>query len=823
MIIQSSQQPRYRDLMLRAPLFFLAIFLLYSFFLCLNVYASDFIIVAVELNTEVKTDVFAFLEDNGDFLLKVVDLESMGLQAFNGRRSVIDEEQYVSLRSIQGVEFIFQEATLTLELTVDPQLLPTVIIDMYPLQKKKVYLPEENSLFLNYGLDFEGGTENGGSFRRQSFNIINELGIRRNDVLFFTDTLYRETYGDRGFVRLNTNFTYDRRDKMQRLIIGDSLAFSGDLGSRIQFAGVTLSKFYQIDPYFVEYPFYNFSGVLSLPSEIAIYSNGAKLHTEDLPPGRFDVRNFHNTGGAQDVVVEITDSMGRVQRVASPFYFSNLLLRKGLSEYSYHLGTMRRDYGLDDDRYSHAVFLGRHRYGYTDAFNLGVRTEAGNGLYNLGFDTLYSIKNYGILGFDISCSNDGDGSGWANLIRYEYRNHKFNARFTWVNSSDEYQTFERQELGKNRTSVVRFGVGYSRQKFGSISLDLARAEYLLGSDENSVFITYSKRLNRKISLNSHFRYSNNEESETEIYLSMSYYFKDDHTVTTTLRQGRDSNSQALEARSGLPVGEGGGWWGIIEREDSGSSEYYTFNPGGQWNTSYGTYRGEIDLNSDGESVRLAASGAIVSLEGQYGLTRPVTDSFGVVDVNGIEGVRVYANGQEIGKTNSQGRLFTSELTSFYHNRITIEDEDIPIDYLMPQVEKTLAPPFRSGSCLSFPVVKYQAFTGTLSGVVGGERKPLEFYEGEIFGVNKPVKFFTGSGGEFYFDNDLGSVEEPVFDSGAEGCALLSVPATAGFEPGLYEGQAISEIGDVCHFELQLPATEERYFELGEISCTSASQ
>lgn len=823
MITQPDQQEQNCDFAMLVSSFYLSIFFLCSTFFCLNAHAADFIITAVELNTEAKADVFAFLQEDGDFLLTAVDLMAMGIQRIDAPLIVIDEEEYVSLRSMEGVDFVFQEATLTLELTVEPELLPVSVIDMLPLQKKQVYFPREDSLFFNYGLDFEGGTEYGNSFRRQSFTILNELGIRRKDILFFTDTLYKETPSDNRFARLNTNVTYDQRDKLQRFVVGDTVAFSGDLGSRVQFAGISVSKSYQIDPYFIEYPFYNFSGVLPLPSEVVIYSNGARLHKEDLPPGRFDLKNFHNTGGAQDIVLEITDALGRVQRITSPFYFSNRMLRKGLSEYSYNLGTLRRSYGLEDDRYSHAVFSARHRYGFSDEFNLGFRSEAGNSLFNLGIEALYRIKNYGVVGLDISGSGDDDGSGWASLLRYEYRNRRFNTHFSWTSFSDEYQTFERQEFGANRTSIARFGIGYSGLNFGSVSLGLSQTKYKLGSDESSVLVSYSKRINRRISLSSNVRYTENEEPETEGYLSLSYYFDNDHTATSAIRQGDDRNTQTLEARSNMPVGEGGGWWSLLEREDNGSSDVYTFKPGGQWNTSYGTYRGEVDLNSDYERLHLTAAGSIVSLAGIYGLTRPVTDSFGLVKVNDLEGVRIYANGQEVGKTNAQGNLFTPNLTSFYHNRISIGDEDIPIDYLMPQVEKNISPPYRSGSCLSFPVEKYQAFTAKLTGTIGGETRPLEFYDGEFFGGMRTIKFFTGSGGEFYFDNDPGSVEDLVTDSAEEGCGALGAISTAAFSPGMYGGQAISEAGEICQFELQLPETDERYFELGEIICFPGSE
>ena len=802
---------------------FLSIVLPLSITLSLDVYASEYIIVAAELNTEVKADLFAILQDDGDFLVSVADLGAMGVQRTPARKITVDGDDYVSLRSMDGVEFVFYEETLTLVLTVAPELLPVTTIDMFPRQKQQVYFPKENSMFFNYGLDLEAGTEEGGSFQRQNLSLLNELGIRRNDIFFYTDTLYTENPEERSFVRLNSNFTYDQRDRVRRFIFGDALASSGSLGSRILFGGLSISKTYQIDPYFIEYPFYSYSGQLPLPSEVAIYSNGVRLRKEELPPGRFELQNFHNSGGSQDIVVEVTDALGRVRRIASPFYFSNLMLRKGLSEYSYNLGTIRRDYGLDDSRYSDAVFSAWHKYGYSDDVNFGGRSEAGNGLFNLGIESFYKIREFGIVGLDISGSGGDDGSGWASMFNYEYRNRNFNARFSWTNYSDNYQNLQRQEFENNSKSVVRFGVGYTTHKIGSMALALALTEYQQGSDEHSTLVTYSKRLSRRYSLSCNFRAIESDESREEVYFSLSYYFDNNQTLTSSIQQATDRNSQTIEVRKDIPVGEGLGWWGFLEREDSGSSEIYAFNPGGQWNAPYGSYRGEINLNTESESIRVAASGAIVSLGGEYGLTRPVTDSFGLVSVNNIEGVKIKANGQDIGRTDERGHLFVPSLTSFYNNNVTLEDNDISIEYLMPQVNITVSPPYRSGSCLFFPVQKYQAFTGVLSGSIGGERRPLEFYEGELLSAKGRSKFYTGNGGEFYFDNDPGSMTESDSDVSEGGCAALASAAESVFSPGRYDGQATSEIGDICHFKLNIPETDEQYFDLGEIFCSPVAE
>ena len=63
-------------------------------------------------------------------------------------------------------------------------------------------------------------------------------------------------------------------------------------------------------------------------------------------------------------------------------------------------------------------------------------------------------------------------------------------------------------------------------------------------------------------------------------------------------------------------------------------------------------------------ARLSAAGGIVYVGGRVGFSRPVTDSFGLVRVDRLEGVRVSLNNQEIGRTDASGEVFLPNLGSY---------------------------------------------------------------------------------------------------------------------------------------------------------------
>src|SRR4030066_2363909 len=80
-------------------------------------------ILRVVLNQEEKGEFFVNVTDDGDFLVRIEDLKKMGFSEIRGKISVLEGEEFVSLKSMERVKTVFDEKKLALELTADPHLL----------------------------------------------------------------------------------------------------------------------------------------------------------------------------------------------------------------------------------------------------------------------------------------------------------------------------------------------------------------------------------------------------------------------------------------------------------------------------------------------------------------------------------------------------------------------------------------------------------------------------------------------------------------------------------------------------------------------------
>ncbi len=158
-------------------------------------------------------------------------------------------------------------------------------------------------------------------------------------------------------------------------------------------------------------------------------------------------------------------------------------------------------------------------------------------------------------------------------------------------------------------------------------------------------------------------------------------------------------------------------------------------------------------------------------------TRAIRNSFALVQVPGVDGVHAFSSSQPIGRTNRRGNLLVPDLLPYYGNRLHISDTDIPIDYVVPNVQMTLAPPYRGGAVAAFPVRRVQRTTGTIRLVSSRGDRAAAFGELTVMvGIERFVSPIGGDG-EFYFENLPRGRHRARVTHGEGACALtITVPA-----------------------------------------------
>ncbi|TFG92394.1 MAG: fimbrial biogenesis outer membrane usher protein, partial [Syntrophobacterales bacterium] len=671
---------------------------------------------------------------------------------------------------------------------------------------------------LNYRLDYLTGD----SFGFEGFNFTNELGVRIGDFLLLSNSLFTDNQETSRFIRLSSSLIYDRRPEMQRFILGDFTATSGNLGTDLILGGISFSKVYRINPYFINHPTAGLSGLVPLPSDLEVYLNGSRIRTERLAPGEFELRNITGYGGESNVQVIIRDPFGREQLISNPFYFTDIMLKKGLHEYSYNFGAIREDYGIVGNSYGKLAFTGFHNYGFSDSLTLGLRGEWAGSAFNMGSQASFLIPTAGTVTASLSGSYDGkSNSGVAGLLGWNFQGeNNVSARLFVKGVSRDYATIDRDAARMKTEYEADAGIGYSNQVLGAFNLDFASYRTYERDATRAVTASYSRSLTNNINLSASFRRTLAPTAANECYISLNYYPGRQINLSANYRRAGEASTETLVLQKNLPLGEGVGYNVAVERTDADFYGVTGVSPSVTYNAPHGVYEADyawLDTNNgNSQYSRFSASGAIVYLGNTLGLIRPVSDRFALIKVGEVAGVGVNLNNQMMARTGSSGTAFIPDLGSFNYNQVSVTDKDIPMDYLLSAKMKYISPPFRSGSCVIFDAPKVQAITGTVSAKIGTEIKPLEYDEVSLTVDGKPVTLQTGTGGEFYLDNySLGGTDGP--DIQDMGCSALDKAGASYFKPGNYKA-TVNHEGRSCTFSFEIPRSYEMILELGQITC-----
>jgi outer membrane usher protein len=210
----------------------------------------------------------------------------------------------------------------------------------------------------------------------------------------------------------------------------------------------------------------------------------------------------------------------------------------------------------------------------------------------------------------------------------------------------------------------------------------------------------------------------------------------------------------------------------------------------QYQGPYGRYEANYSRIDGHNETLLNTAGGLAFIGGDFFVTRPVQDSFAVIQVPGIAGVRGYSSNQDVGHTNFQGNLFVPNLLPYYGNRLGISDKDVPLNYTIAATEKLVAPPFRGGAVVSFPIDRVQRITGKVVLEDHGAAVTPAYGQLSVRGKGGQSESPIGKLGEFYLEN--------------LGAGRFS--ATVDYRD------------KVCAFNVDIPNSDESEIDLGTVIC-----
>jgi outer membrane usher protein len=185
------------------------------------------------------------------------------------------------------------------------------------------------------------------------------------------------------------------------------------------------------------------------------------------------------------------------------------------------------------------------------------------------------------------------------------------------------------------------------------------------------------------------------------------------------------------------VGEGYGYYLRANTEGNAAGGF-------QYAGRYGRYTVEGAVDSGGSAVRASVTGGVAWVRDTVLFAQPIEQSFAVVKVGDLDGVRVLQSNQDVGVTRN-GELALSQIPSLTGVQVSIDPLSVPLDRAVDTTTKQVVALPRTGVVIDFTATRERNAIVRLQ-LPSGEPVPLG---ATVVIDGRPDVFAVGYDGEIY--------------------------------------------------------------------------
>ena len=209
-------------------------------------------------------------------------------------------------------------------------------------------------------------------------------------------------------------------------------------------------------------------------------------------------------------------------------------------------------------------------------------------------------------------------------------------------------------------------------------------------------------------------------------LSLTIPFGARDSATLSAERSQNDWTETAQLQRSLPTNEGFGYALQMQKDtdtlQAGQLEYQG---------PFGLYQVNAQRIGGQTTQSASLSGGLVYIGGEVFPTRAVDQSYLLANVPGVAGATVDLYNNPIGKTNAQGQILVPNLLPYVGNQVSIDPNTIPINYDIKSTKFDIAPPYRGGAVVTFPIERIQAVEGQMMVIVAGKKVALA---GDIFTI-----------------------------------------------------------------------------------------
>jgi outer membrane usher protein len=668
-------------------------------------------LLALDINQQhLERTVLVLRNRAGELFMADDDLSAVRVILPPGPPIEFKGTRYRSLSALPAISIKVDEVSQSITLVLKPEAF-TTSISGGAQTASPVPLQASPGMFFNYDLyaAHSGGASSlAGGLEAGYFNslgyVVSNFTLQQRD-------------GGRKLTRLDTTFTMDQPAKAASLRLGDAISRpASGWGSALRFGGIQYASNFRINPGLITMPMQSFSAQAALPSTVDVFVNNVFVGSRDVAPGPFSLNDLPVISGQGTVSMVVRDLAGREQVINQPFYAVPTLLRKGIVDFSFEAGALRRSYGQRDADYGKFMGSGTVRYGLFNAATVEVHAQAlAGGDHVIGANLAGVLAPLGVVNASLAASHSASGSGRLWGLNFDRSAARLSFGVRTQLASINFKRPDESALFPSPRRLSSANLSYSLAQAGSLGAFYVHQSTPGKDPVRLLNLNYSVSFRHYGMLGLTALTSLGQDPTRSFGMSWSIPIgravgaSFSHTVT----RNADSVTQ-LQVQRNLDPSSGYGYRLQTGRNTPHQAALMLENRVGNYTLEAASFQGDT-------GVRASMSGGAAVLGGSVFATRHIHDSFGVVQLPGMPNVRVYVDNQLAGRTDADGNALLPRLRAYDNNMVRVEQADLGMDVTVGSLDMQAVPYARSGVALRFPITRSYGATLTLQGADG---KPL---------------------------------------------------------------------------------------------------
>lgn len=667
--------------------------------------AKTTLYLSITVNHYVHDGLWAVRVEDNALWLASRDAKSLGIALNDGSRP------WINLASRKDIKAEFDPLQQHLSLTLKPSALnhrQHLVSQPPPSSQVLPQAETMGTLSLDYSLyASESATERQASVqsRMQSSGWLpGQLSSSMNSRIQQgqNDARTRHT-------RLMTAWQYDMPQSLTSLTLGDAITTGVSWSRQVRFAGLHLSRNFQLDPRLNTAPRAEFSDSVVLPSTVDLYIDGLRQSRQRVAPGNYVLDTMPTFSGRGQAQVVITDINGQRREVTLDVYGTPDMLAKGMSSHSLDIGWLRENYAEHSNDYAASPLLDAGwRYGVSNQLTLGVHSEQHRQAHNIGIasDWLPSPRA-GVLSGHLATSQGKVGNGVKWGLGYQWNAQGSGFSLNTSRSSDDWSDIARVSGSLPVSRSDSLWLSQALPDWGTLGAGWVRQDSV-----RYINASWSRTFDNRISATLGYSHSlSNGDKTVQLLLSLPLGRRD--TVSFQTRQ----TATRWDYRH-QPDDLQGGWSWQLARSDGQLRQQHAEL--GHL-SRYGEWRVGLDRDNRENSRYLTGEGSLMLLEKHAYALRYNQQGMALITTNGIGHIPIAIENRPAGETDENGFLLLTDLPRYHQSKITLDPLRLPPDVVTPVTDIHAAPGVTEAVKVDFHVHRSRLVTAK---VVDKQRHPL---------------------------------------------------------------------------------------------------